>query len=130
MTGTKTTMTSAVGDSDQARLALKAIRARSFTDPLGAMGFRKTRERIQKESSSRRMAFVAALCSFASLFGMIVATAPEQVASQIPNTTVESNVIEEVVIPASNDGELPTIIRFVSPDQSQSRIPDTRTTAS
>lgn len=49
----------------------KAVRVRSFVDPLGAMGFRKPSERLRRERRLRRFVFAATLTSFAGVFGAI-----------------------------------------------------------
>lgn len=53
-------------------LAIKAARARGLTDPLGAKGFRQTRQRIERETSIRRRVFAASLAIFAACFGLIL----------------------------------------------------------
>jgi hypothetical protein len=116
---------------DTARLARKAVKARSLTDPLGAKGFRRTSERIDRESRARRLTFVAALASFAGLFGIIVVTAPEPAASPpaaITQSVQPANVIAEVPIPSTDPGEPPTIVRILAPDAQPA--PDVRTGAS
>lgn len=64
-------MTDSPFDPDRPHLAMKAIRARRMTDPLGAMGFRQTRSRIGRETKARKVAFLATLGLFTGLFGIV-----------------------------------------------------------
>lgn len=128
-----TTVTTEPNAQDDAtRLARKAVRARGLTDPLGAKGFRRASERIEREARARRLAFVAALASFAGVFGLIVATSPDDAASPAtaavqPNQP--ANVIAEVPIPSTDPSEPPTIVRIIAPDV-QPVAPDVRSSAS
>jgi hypothetical protein len=70
----KTTMTT----SDQEALFRKAVRARSLTDPLGAMGFRTQSHRVRKEARIRRVFFALTTVGFAGILGVVIATAPVQ----------------------------------------------------
>jgi hypothetical protein len=124
--------TDADAADNAARLARKAVRARGLTDPLGAKGFRRASERIEREARARRLAFVTALASFAGVFGLIVVTAPDEVASP-PTAAVQSNrptnVIAEIPIPSTDPAEPPTIVRIVAADV-QPGVPDVRSSAS
>lgn len=52
--------------------AIRAARARSLTDPLGASGFRQTRQRVRRETSARRRIFAGSVAIFATCFGLIL----------------------------------------------------------
>jgi len=52
--------------------AIRAARARALTDPLGARGFRQTRQRVRRETSARRRVFAGSIAIFATCFGLIL----------------------------------------------------------
>lgn len=107
------------GEADSTRLAHKAVVARSYVDPLGAKGFRQPFARIERERKARRLTVLAALSSFAALFGVFVATAPDPVpapAAEILAPASERSVIAEIPVPGTNPGDPGTIIRIVAPD--------------
>jgi len=53
--------------------APKAARARALTDPLGAKGFRRSRQRIARETRARRRIVAAAVAFYLACFGLIAA---------------------------------------------------------
>ncbi len=57
---------------NRSETALRAVRARALTDPLGAKGFRQTRRRVRRETSARRRVFASSLAVFATCFGFIL----------------------------------------------------------
>ncbi len=107
------------GETDGVRLAHKAVVARSYVDPLGAKGFRHPFARIERERKARRLTVLAALSSFAALFGIFVATTPDPVAEPAASVSVTAgarSVIAEIPVPGTNPGDPGTIIRIVAPD--------------
>lgn len=75
----------------------KAARVRTLTDPLGARGFRATGKRIRTETSARRKVFLASVATFATSFGVVVAT------NHLP-TTAESDGQPVSTVVASSAG--------------------------
>ncbi|MGD9710891.1 MAG: hypothetical protein AB7V46_02345, partial [Thermomicrobiales bacterium] len=108
--------TEAMNRDDSERLARKAVIARSYTDPLGAKGFRKPFERIERERRARRLTAIAALASFAGVFGLFVATAPEPAPIVVSAETSSTSVVAEIPVPGANPGDPVTIVRIVMPD--------------
>ena len=49
----------------------KAVRARALTDPLGAKGLRRTRQRVERETRARRAVFTVVIAAFVACFGFI-----------------------------------------------------------
>lgn len=81
-----TTMT-----SEQEQRYRKAVRARNLTDPLGAMGFRSHRARVQRETRIRRVAFgLTALC-FGGILGILVTTANPSASPDVAGIVAESS---------------------------------------
>lgn len=76
-------MTKITVDPDQPHLAMRAVRARRLTDPLGAMGFRKTRSRVEREGRARKVAFLASIGVFTGLFGIVALDAPSNSGSVV-----------------------------------------------
>ncbi len=113
-------MTDRNAPGDDARLAQKAVRAHALLDPLGAKGFRRPAERIERERRARRLTVVAAIASFVGIFGAIVATAPEQTpstAALAPPQSAESRVAMEIPIPSTGPDDPGVIIRIIAPDE-------------
>jgi hypothetical protein len=101
MNRTKKTMTTEPAhDEDALRLARKAVIARQLTDPLGRHGFRRTRERLNREAGARRLFFVAALATFAGAFGAIAVTTGEPSSIGSPVEQVMPSTAVEPLIPA------------------------------
>jgi hypothetical protein len=104
---------------ERERLARKAVQARALVDPLGAKGFRRPAERIERERRARRLTVAAALAAFAAFFGTIVATAPESPSSP-PTATGQqagsARVALEVPIPGARPGDPETIVRILAPE--------------
>lgn len=71
--------------------ARKQARARSLTDPLGAMGFRDTRSRYRREARARRAIFGGAAASFVVGTALIVA-ASNNSADSAPQTEATTTV--------------------------------------
>jgi len=90
-------MTNATFDPDQPHLAMKALRARRLTDPLGSMGFRKTRSRIERETRARKIAFVATIGLFTATFGIIAS----ETGTGQSNVVLAQEIPAQVVQPAS-----------------------------
>lgn len=84
-------------------LARKAVRVRSLTDPLGAMGFRESRPRIAKEGRLRRIAVAGSILSFAGSFGFIVWSANASTGAADPNG---NGAIQSAALPS----ETPTVV--------------------
>ncbi|MFM9108373.1 MAG: hypothetical protein ACKOWF_16935 [Chloroflexota bacterium] len=61
-------------DPRQQELALKAVRARRLTDPLGALGQRRPGDRIEREARLRRGVFAFSVAAFAASFALVAAT--------------------------------------------------------
>ncbi|MGI9252524.1 MAG: hypothetical protein ACR2J8_02165, partial [Thermomicrobiales bacterium] len=59
---------------NQEDLALKAIKARRLTDPLGALGQRRSMDRIEREARLRRGLFVGSLAIFSASFALVTVT--------------------------------------------------------
>jgi hypothetical protein len=80
-------------DEESLRLARKAVIARQLTDPLGRLGFRRTRARVEREAGARRLLFVAALATFTGAFGVFAVTADEPESLALPGaaTTVDQS---------------------------------------
>jgi hypothetical protein len=78
MTTTTMTMKTTTMTSEHEARYRKAVRARSMTDPLGAMGFRTQSQRVRKEARIRRLFFGLTTVGFAGILGVIIATAPVQ----------------------------------------------------
>lgn len=78
MTTTTTTMKTTMTTSDHEARFRKAVRARSLTDPLGAMGFRTQSQRARREARVRRVIFALTTMGFAGILGVVIATAPVQ----------------------------------------------------
>lgn len=73
----------AATEARQIALAMKAARARSLTDPLGAKGQRTmVRSRLRGQLRARRAIFLASLATFAACFGLILKTDPAHTAAQ------------------------------------------------
>lgn len=119
-------MTEHLNEDDAKRLVRKAVMARSFTDPLGAKGFRKPFERIERERRARRLTATAALAAFAGLFGLIIVTAPES-QPETPLTPADNTaVIAEIPIPGDGPEDPVTIVRVLLPDGRTTRDVQTR----
>jgi hypothetical protein len=71
-------MTKKMTTNEQEALLRKAVRARSLTDPLGAMGFRTQSHRARREARIRRCIFALTTLGFAGILGAVIATAPVQ----------------------------------------------------
>lgn len=73
--------------------ARKQARARSLTDPLGALGFRDTRTRYRREARARRAIFGGAAASFVVGTALIVAASNNSADSaplnETPSTTAQ-----------------------------------------
>jgi hypothetical protein len=83
---------------DAIRLARKAIIARQLTDPLGRLGFRRTRDRLEREAGARRLLFVTALAAFAGTFGAIAFNAGTSDSTQSPAAPIVSSTSVDPVI--------------------------------
>lgn len=64
------------GDEHLDRVRRQMITVHGLRDPLGAKGFRISRDRIRREGQARRLVTVAAIGSFVAAFGLIVQTTP------------------------------------------------------
>lgn len=118
-------MTTRSDETEAARLARKAVVARSYTDPLGAKGFRKPFERLERERRARRLTAFAALASFAGLFGLFVATSADDAPSTVQSTIAApstSQIIAEIPVPAANPGDPPTLVRILVPNEPQAPV--------
>jgi hypothetical protein len=71
-------MTKKTTTNEQETLFRKAVRVRSLTDPLGAMGFRTHSNRARRETRVRRFIFALTTLGFAGILGAVIATAPVQ----------------------------------------------------
>jgi hypothetical protein len=81
-----------VGPTQHDLVVSKLVRVRALTDPLGALGYRQTRQRIEREERARRTIFVAVLTAFVALLGLISRTpGPTSVSSGLATT----NLVEE-----------------------------------
>jgi hypothetical protein len=92
---------------EQDRLMRKAIRARSLVDPLGAMGYRTTSTRVDREARWRRAAFAATGACFASILGSILVgtDAGNLVGGQLPIAQETSEVIAPARQLSSTSGQ-------------------------
>jgi len=71
----------------------KAVRLRALTDPLGAKGYRRTRQRVARETSARKTVFAVALAAFLVSFGLVAGSrhgAPAANAASLPNASQAS----------------------------------------
>lgn len=64
--------------SDREELLRKAVRARSLTDPLGAMGFRTPSKSARIEARIRRIFFALTMLGFVGVLGAVIGTAPPE----------------------------------------------------
>ena len=80
---------------EQDRLVRKAVRARSLVDPLGAMGYRTTRTRVDREARWRRAAFAATgACFFGIMGSMLIGLEPrDSLADQLLTDQRSSQVV-------------------------------------
>lgn len=87
-------MTSQEFDPDRPHLAMKAVRARRMTDPLGSMGFRQTRSRVERETKARKAAFLATIGLFTGLFGIVaMESQAEEVSAGLVQTAGTSSPV-------------------------------------
>ena len=77
--GTMTTTT-----NEQDVLFRKAVRVRSLTDPLGAMGFRVQSQRVRKETRLRRLVFAMTTLGFVGILAGVIAASPPQPVPENP----------------------------------------------
>lgn len=101
-----TTMTT----SERETIVRKAVRARSLTDPLGAMGFRTHSQRVRKETRLRRLMFAATTIGFAGILASIIATSPLQPisggsANSTTVTVTRRTQDERVVAPSAQSSQ-------------------------
>jgi hypothetical protein len=107
------TMIEPVTNTEQ-RLAQKRLQVRQLTDPLGAMGFRHPRARLEREGRARRFTFVAAIAAFFAAFGAIVFGPPPSPSAADPQATVSADrIIRQYVVQGVN-GEK-TLVRVLAP---------------
>lgn len=119
MTTMTTTMKTTMTTSDRELLFRKAVRARSLTDPLGAMGFRTQGQRAKREARIRRVFFALTTIGFAGILGGVIATAPVQP----PSTSIGA------LAAADQPGQTVRVNSSAS-RQSQDQPPHTRTRGS
>jgi hypothetical protein len=79
MTSTRTTtrFPSWPREHGRGELQRKAVRIHQLTDPLGAIGFRQTRSRLEREGKARRLAAFGAMASFAASLALIIWNVPQ-----------------------------------------------------
>lgn len=94
--------------------AKKLLQVKQLTDPLGAMGFRHPRARLEREARVRRIAFVAALASFFGIFGAIAFGADRPPAAADPQPTVTADRIVRQYIVRDANGDT-TLVRILAP---------------
>lgn len=98
---------------DRARmeeLARKVARLRACTDPLGAKGFRRTRERVDREARARRGLFVAALAGFVAFLGVV---ARGNGAGERTAPPTRPGVVAEIPLTDANGKPTGTILRII-----------------
>lgn len=107
------------GGDREARLARKAVIARQLTDPLGRLGFRHARPRVEREARARRAVFVTALGAFAATFVAITGRTESTV-------TTPSSLAPVVNAPSAN--ALNALGREIAPRETP--VPHVRTRSS
>jgi hypothetical protein len=100
--------------------AVKALRARTLTDPLGAKGHRRTQDRTLREGKARRLLFVATLVGFVGSLGAAVTGRIEPKPAAL--TDSGQRIVMEVPV-TDGQGGIQTIVRYVVPEDP----PDART---
>jgi hypothetical protein len=106
-------MTEPTPDKQQA-LAMKRLRIRQLTDPLGTMGFRHPRARLERESRARRFTFLATVISFfGALTAIAFGTARSPAAADQPATVTPDQIVRQYVVRDINGDT--TLIRILAP---------------
>lgn len=94
----------------------KVVRVRRLVDPLGALGHRDPRPRLEREGRARRALFAGAFAAFAGYLGLVAAAprspAAPPAAADPSLPAAGGRVVAERLIPGRN-GEPDTLVRLV-----------------
>jgi hypothetical protein len=77
--------------------AQQAVRIHGMSDPLGAKGFRQSRDRIEREGRARRLAAIGAIASFVASLILIVRDAPQSTPTSGAASVRNPEAIEQVI---------------------------------
>lgn len=98
-------------------LAMKRLQIRQLTDPLGMMGFRHPRARLEHEGRARRFTFLATVVAFFGAFAAIVFGAARSPAAADPQANVAADRIVRQYVVRDVNGDT-TLIRILAPPTS------------